>query len=224
MKKLLLSIFFSLILFLISSHSVSAVCCSTVGLANPDNCTSIHTAACANGTHFCDSNVECSNKGFNKLSPAGCCSRDEFPDPATCSNLKTFACGDGFHFCDTQADCTNAGLGLPAAPPVGGTGALSQSFDVFNRAIFGGPPKFGLTTIPGVITLLLPWVYVFAGLFLLVLIIAAGYKILLGANNPESVEKGKKLLTYAFAGFLIIFSSYWIVQAIEIILGVVILN
>jgi len=43
-------------------------------------------------------------------------------------------------------------------------------------------------------------------------------------GNPEKQEQGKKAVTAAIAGFLIIFCSYWIIQIIQVLTGLQILN
>ncbi|GMR03393.1 MAG: hypothetical protein BMS9Abin21_232 [Thermodesulfovibrionia bacterium] len=62
---------------------------------------------------------------------------------------------------------------------------------------------------------------VVAGLIMIFLFVFGGISMIAGAgqNNPESVAKGKKALTAALIGFIIIFTSIWIVRIIEIITG-----
>ena len=66
----------------------------------------------------------------------------------------------------------------------------------------------------------------FAGVILLFLIIAGGIMMIAGAGsgNKEDVAKGKKALTSAIFGFLIIFVSYWIIVVAQSIFGFNILN
>jgi hypothetical protein len=67
---------------------------------------------------------------------------------------------------------------------------------------------------------------VIAGVMLLFLLIFGGISIMIGAGsgNKEDVGKGKKAVTAAVAGFLIIFCAYWIIRIVEIITGYAILN
>jgi len=80
-------------------------------------------------------------------------------------------------------------------------------------------------SIGGLISTVLPNLYVLAGLTLLFFLIFGGVTVILGAgnNNPEQVGKGKKILTTTLIGFLVIFVSYWIIQILEIITGIPIL-
>ena len=82
--------------------------------------------------------------------------------------------------------------------------------------------KFGTkgvdTVFPDLATLinvLLPNVYVLAGLILLILLILGGLTFILNAGKkPEEMARGSQALTAALIGFVIIFISYWIVNII----------
>jgi len=80
-------------------------------------------------------------------------------------------------------------------------------------------------SIGGLISVILPNVYIFAGLILLFFLIFGGVTVILGSgsNNPEQVSKGKKILTTTLIGFLVVFVSYWIIQILEIITNIPIL-
>lgn len=84
--------------------------------------------------------------------------------------------------------------------------------------------RFG--TLGGFISVLLPNVYVLAGILLFVLLIAGGYGIIMGAGSGDSgqVGKGQKALTAAIIGFVIVFASWWIIQVIEVVTGMKILE
>lgn len=60
-----------------------------------------------------------------------------------------------------------------------------------------------------------------AGVILLFLLIGGGIGMIAGAgkSDPQSVEKGKKAVTSALIGFIVVFSAYWIVKLIETITG-----
>lgn len=84
--------------------------------------------------------------------------------------------------------------------------------------------RFG--TLGGFISVLLPNVYVLAGILLFLLLIAGGYGIIAGAGsgNSDQVGKGQKAVTAAVIGFILIFASWWIIQIIEIVTGMEILG
>lgn len=77
---------------------------------------------------------------------------------------------------------------------------------------------------PGeIISGLLPYVYVIAGIILLVMLIMGGIGLMTAAGNPDKMKAGYGKITNALIGFLIIFVSYFVVQLVETILGVKIL-
>ncbi len=80
-------------------------------------------------------------------------------------------------------------------------------------------------TLGNFISIILPNLYILAGVILLFLLIGGGLMVIInaGKDSPESVAKGQKAITAAVAGFLIIFVSYWLIQIIEIITGLDIL-
>lgn len=67
---------------------------------------------------------------------------------------------------------------------------------------------------------------VIAGVILLFLIVLGGIGIISGSgsNNPEKTEKGKKMLSSALIGFIIVFTAYWIVQLIGKLTGISLLE
>jgi len=65
-----------------------------------------------------------------------------------------------------------------------------------------------------------------AGVILLFLLIGGGIAMISGAgkSDPQSVEKGKKAVTSALIGFIVVFSAYWIVKLIESITGLTLIS
>jgi len=88
----------------------------------------------------------------------------------------------------------------------------------------GNAPQFG--TIGAMVSIILKNVYIFAGVLLLFLLIFGGISIIMaaGGGDAKKTAQGQKAITRALIGFLIIFTSYWIIQIIEVITGVPILN
>ena len=78
------------------------------------------------------------------------------------------------------------------------------------------------SSIGSLISAWLPNVYIFAGVILFILLVVGGIMVIAGASKsePESMEKGKKAISAALFGFLIIFASYWIIQIIETVTGI----
>lgn len=67
---------------------------------------------------------------------------------------------------------------------------------------------------------------IIAGIILLFLLVLGGIGVISGAgnNNPEQTEKGKKTVSTALIGFVVVFAAYWIVQLIGKITGINILG
>ena len=98
---------------------------------------------------------------------------------------------------------------------------LAQSFGIGDYTIQGplGQGPLGEANIGTIIGQSLPYVFGFAGLGLLLMIIASGFTLMTSAGDPKKMEKGKATLTNAIIGFLIIFAAFWIVQIAGVIFG-----
>lgn len=81
-------------------------------------------------------------------------------------------------------------------------------------------------TLGGFISVILPNVYIIAGIILFALLLFGGLGVIMGAgqDDPEKVQKGKKAITAAVIGFLVIFCSYWIIQIIDAVTGLEIIK
>jgi hypothetical protein len=75
-------------------------------------------------------------------------------------------------------------------------------------------------TIGDIIGGLLPYVYVVAGLILLLMLISGGIGLMTSAGNPDKSKAAYGKITGAIIGFLIIFVSYFIAKIVEVLLGV----
>ncbi|EKD80213.1 MAG: hypothetical protein ACD_40C00177G0001 [uncultured bacterium] len=77
--------------------------------------------------------------------------------------------------------------------------------------------KAGTESLGGIFSTILPYVITIAGLVLFGMLIGGGFTMLAGAADKESQEKGKKMITSALVGFIIIFLSYWLAQILQVI-------
>lgn len=79
-----------------------------------------------------------------------------------------------------------------------------------------------LTGIGGIITLFLNIAFVLSGLILLFFFIMGGIGMIssAGQSDPQKAEQAKKTITSAIIGFVIVFTSYWIVKLIGSLLGI----
>ena len=103
---------------------------------------------------------------------------------------------------------------------------LAQSLTLPGGTTINGPeglkklnPTGGDITIGNVINRAIPFVFAFAGLGLLLMLLAAGFDYLTSAGDEKKLETAKQRLTYALVGFLIIFTAFWLVQIAAKIFG-----
>lgn len=89
---------------------------------------------------------------------------------------------------------------------------------------FGTHPAITFDTPTAFISSVLPNIYLVAGVILFLYLVFGGFTIVSSAGNTEGLDKGKKTVTNAIIGFAIIFTSYWIIQIIQVITGIPILN
>jgi len=75
-----------------------------------------------------------------------------------------------------------------------------------------------LNSIGGLISTILPNVFVVAGLIIFFFIVLGGFTMITNAGNPDKQKEGSQMLTGALIGFAIIFGAYWLVQLIGLIL------
>jgi len=93
-------------------------------------------------------------------------------------------------------------------------------------------PTIGIGTVPayetlgGIVSVILKNVYVLAGIALFVLLIFGGFAIIMGAGSGDQKKtaQGQQAVTSALIGFLIVFTSYWIIQIIQKVTGIPILG
>lgn len=95
---------------------------------------------------------------------------------------------------------------------------FAQSLSVGNYSITG-PLKNNVTSIAGIMTNIIPFVFAFAGIGLLIMILSAGFTLLTSAGDAKKMESGKNHLTSAIIGFIIIFCAFWIVQLVGMMFG-----
>jgi hypothetical protein len=82
----------------------------------------------------------------------------------------------------------------------------------------------GIGSSPGrFISALLPNIIVVAGIIFLFLIVGAGFSMIVGAGgqkSPQEMAKSRAALTWGVVGFLLVVTSYFILEIVQTILGV----
>lgn len=72
----------------------------------------------------------------------------------------------------------------------------------------------------GVISAATPYVFGIAGTILFVMIIFGALEVMNGANDPKSADNGRKRITTAIIGFVLLFAAFWVGQIIQVIFGI----
>lgn len=165
---------------------------------------------------------------------SGFCVRD-----CTNNQLAYNDAGTPMCFCPTTTEenrCIledEGGAGGDGQSPLGPgkEGVTSSDFDAFNPLKIGQNSTGGtgsnlatdLSTPGGIISRLLDFAFPLAGLILFVMLVWGGFEMVYGANNTsKAIEAGKNRITTALIGFILLFASYWIMQLVEVILGITI--
>lgn len=105
------------------------------------------------------------------------------------------------------------------------TNGVSQGcLDTFNDILLPEQAKQAQFATPrGIISELLPYAFVIAGLILFVMLLWGGFEMLTGAADTKSQEAGKQRITNAIIGFALLFVSYWLAKILEIVFGISVL-
>lgn len=129
-------------------------------------------------------------------------------------------------------ECRNETPNLPGDVIKPVLAPTNETFDAFNPLkIAGGDTAEDtaasvhadqLSTPGGIVTRVLEFIFPLAGLILFLMISWGGFEVLMGASDSSKVTAGKQRVTSAIVGFLILFASYWMVQIMEVVFGVVI--
>jgi len=140
------------------------------------------------------------------------------PQPIACTN--NYACNFVIGMCECNSvNC----VGRPVTEEPTQTSSLFgflrdlKTHDPLNnnRGIIKQDMKIG-----GVLSALLPYIFAFAGIILFVMFIMSGFALLTAMGNKEKMAKGSAMMTSALIGFVVIFIAYWIMQLLELILGI----
>lgn len=81
------------------------------------------------------------------------------------------------------------------------------------------PASKDMPIVANVIAQALKYVYVVAGLMLLIWLIWGGIILMTSSGDQAKMAQGYGKITGALIGFMIIFVSYFLVQLVEVILG-----
>jgi hypothetical protein len=82
------------------------------------------------------------------------------------------------------------------------------------------PSVFGGTiTIGSILSRAIPYIFIFAGVALFLMILTSGFTFLTSAGDAKKLEQGRQRITFAVVGFIIIFAAFWLVQIFGAMFG-----
>jgi len=84
--------------------------------------------------------------------------------------------------------------------------------------------KDSYTGIGSLLNNVLPNIYIAGGLIIFFMIVLGGFTIITNAGDSHKIQEGTKTITSAIIGFAVLFTSYWIIQIVQVVTGVKILN
>lgn len=82
------------------------------------------------------------------------------------------------------------------------------------------------STFGDLVTVIVKNAYVLAGIITLLLLVFGGFTIIMGAGSGDTkqIEQGRQAIVGAVIGLLVVVTSFWIVQIIELITGIKLLG
>ncbi len=126
--------------------------------------------------------------------------------------------------CSNQTECTQKAESIKVGQEE--TKKTMESTDTFIKqlnAVESKIPGFKFTgpsaNLGALITVILRYVFSFAGVALLLFFIYGGFQLFTSAGDQKKVAEGKATITNALIGFVIVFIAFWIVQLFGNLLG-----
>ena len=147
-------------------------------------------------------------------------------------NAETGEISPGTNSCTTNSEATPDLLSYPGScvctcETSSSSSSSSNSSNTGSITYSGLYPKtnnnnfaFENANIGTIISKLLPYVYVVAGLILLLLLISGGIGLMTSGGNPDKTKAAMGKIQAGLIGFLIIFLAWSIAKIVEVLLGV----
>jgi hypothetical protein len=98
------------------------------------------------------------------------------------------------------------------------------AFNLNDTDVFPVAQKF--PTFGVLVTVILKNALMFAGVISFIFLVFGGFSVIMGAGGGDTkqLEKGRKAITGAVTGLVIVLFAYWFVQIIEKLTGLSLLN
>jgi uncharacterized membrane protein len=102
---------------------------------------------------------------------------------------------------------------------------MANGFDLGSKLFFQGTAaSTQYKDTSSLINNILPNVYIAAGIIIFFMIVFGGFTMVANAGDSHKMDDGKKTITSALVGLLVVFASYWIIQIVQVVTGLQILN
>lgn len=87
-------------------------------------------------------------------------------------------------------------------------------------------PAASFPTIGSLVGVIVKNAFVLAGIITFVLLVFGGFGLIMGAGSGDTkqMESGKKTVTGAVIGLLVVVTSYWVIQILERLTGLSLLG
>lgn len=95
---------------------------------------------------------------------------------------------------------------------------LAQSLQIGNTQI-QGPLDESVSSLGGIITTILGFIWPLASIILLFVLIAGGYGYMMSEGNPEKIKAAQAKITSGIIGFVLLVTSYLATRLIAYIFG-----
>ncbi len=97
--------------------------------------------------------------------------------------------------------------------------SLALDFNQIQSGAFPSAPPLASITPAGIISGLLPYIFGFAGMAVLIYMILGGFQMMLSRGDPKAMQSAQGKITNAIIGFVIIIIAFFIVQLVGQIFG-----
>lgn len=97
--------------------------------------------------------------------------------------------------------------------------ALQNSIPNLDSTFKWNPGATAASKVGLIITRIIPFLFVIAGLMLLFYLIYGGFHMMTAANDEKGLTEAKAKITNALVGFVILFVAFWLVKILDYILG-----
>mgnify|MGYP001607800297 CR=1 FL=1 len=97
---------------------------------------------------------------------------------------------------------------------------MGQIAQIDFNSLYSKIGQSGTLTLGNILSPLLTYLFALAGIGLLLYLLWGGFNLMLSSGDPKKIEGAKAQITNAFVGFIIVFTSYWIVKILGLVVNV----